>query len=76
MRRKDKIMPLTRSDGGLALTSEDRAWQIYRGRTFGMSDDEIKEKMSFSNEEFDLCTALIPKLRRKFAAKMKHKKKE
>ncbi|MGA2683242.1 MAG: hypothetical protein ABSF44_15755 [Candidatus Bathyarchaeia archaeon] len=68
MRKQDKTMPLTRPDGGLAFTSEDRAWQIYRLRTFGMSNDKIKELMSVSNEEFDFCATLIPKLRRKFAA--------
>jgi len=71
MRKQDKTMPLTRPDGGLAFTSEDRAWQIYRSRTVGMPDDKIKEVMFFSNEEFDFCATIIPKLRRKFAARMK-----
>jgi len=67
---EDKIKPLTRPDGGLAFTLEDRAWQIYRFRTFGMSDDEIKEKGDFTSEEFEMCAAMIPALKNQFEARL------
>lgn len=71
----DKVGALTRPDGGLAYTPEDRAWQIYLGRTaHGMNDNQIKEKLIFSNEEFELCSALEKTLRSKFDAKAKRKK--
>jgi hypothetical protein len=71
MKKANKTMPLPRPDGGLAFTYEDKAWQIYRLRAFKMSDDEIKKTISISNAEFDLYTPLIPKLDRRFEAKMK-----
>ena len=68
--KKKKIMPLTRPDGGIAFTPEDRAWQIYSLRTFGMSDDEIKEKGYFTSEEFEMCAAMIPALKNQFEARL------
>jgi len=71
MKKKEKISPLERPDGGIAFTPEDRAWQIFRFRTFGMNDDEIKKVGSFTNEEFEMCTAMIPALKEKFERKVK-----
>ena len=56
MSEEDKIRPLTRPDGGLAFTPEDRAWQIYRLRAFEMSDDEIKDTCCLTDEEFEPTT--------------------
>lgn len=72
--KEKKIMPLTRPDGGIAFTPEDRAWQIYLAKfKHQMNEAEIKEKLQFTDEEFDFCKTIMITMKRRFDAKFRKK---